>query len=45
VAYGVATAAGNEAVGLAARTEGLLLDSAYTGKAFAGLVDHLSRGK
>jgi D-cysteine desulfhydrase len=32
-----------EAVRLAARTEGLLLDPTYTGKAMAGLVDLVRR--
>ncbi len=33
-----------EAVKLAARTEGLLLDPAYTGKAMAALIDHVRSG-
>lgn len=36
--YGVATDDGREAVVLAARTEGLILDPVYTGKAMAGLI-------
>ncbi|MDO8683007.1 MAG: D-cysteine desulfhydrase family protein [Armatimonadota bacterium] len=36
--YGVPSAAGNEAVLLAARTEGLVLDPIYTGKAMSGLI-------
>ena len=36
--YGVATEAGREAILLAARLEGLLLDPVYTGKAMAGLI-------
>ncbi len=36
--YGVATPECREAVVLAARTEGLILDPVYTGKAMAGLV-------
>ncbi|HVF75952.1 MAG TPA: D-cysteine desulfhydrase family protein [Acidimicrobiales bacterium] len=36
--YAVPTAEGREAVDLAARTEALLLDPVYTGKAMAGLV-------
>ncbi len=36
--YGVATAECRQAVVLAARTEGLILDPVYTGKAMAGLV-------
>jgi D-cysteine desulfhydrase len=36
--YGVPTAAMFEAVPLAARSEGLLLDPVYGGKAFAGMI-------
>jgi D-cysteine desulfhydrase family pyridoxal phosphate-dependent enzyme len=36
--YGEATADGREATLLAARTEGLILDPVYTGKAMAGLI-------
>ncbi|MDQ6726893.1 MAG: pyridoxal-phosphate dependent enzyme [Actinomycetota bacterium] len=36
--YGAATDDGREAVILAARTEGLILDPVYTGKAMAGLI-------
>lgn len=43
-AYGVPTAAMNEAVLMAARLEGLLLDPVYSGKAFAGLIDLVRRG-
>lgn len=43
-AYGAATAASLSAMRLAARTEGLLLDPVYTGKAMAGLIDHARRG-
>ena len=35
---------GLEAMRLAARTEGLILDPVYTGKAMAGLIDHARRG-
>ena len=42
--YGVLTRAEKEAVGLFARTEGLLLDPVYTGRAAAGLID-LTRKK
>ena len=38
-AYGVPSVAGNDAIELMARTEGILLDPIYTGKAFAGLID------
>ena len=37
--YGVPTESGIEAIKLAARTEALLLDPVYTGKAMAGLID------
>jgi 1-aminocyclopropane-1-carboxylate deaminase/D-cysteine desulfhydrase-like pyridoxal-dependent ACC family enzyme len=42
-AYGRLTESGNAAMLLAARTEALLLDPVYTGKAFAGFLD-LVRG-
>ncbi|MFP6639322.1 MAG: pyridoxal-phosphate dependent enzyme, partial [Myxococcota bacterium] len=37
--YGVTTEAALEAIGLAARHQGLLLDPVYTGKAMAGLIE------
>lgn len=37
--YGVPSEAGNKAVLTAARTEGLILDPVYTGKAMSGLID------
>ena len=43
--YGLATRGMIEAVALAARSEGLLLDPVYTGKAMAGLVDLVHEGK
>ena len=43
--YGTVTPAGQEAVILAARTEGVVLDPVYTGKAFAGLIDHIRQGQ
>jgi 1-aminocyclopropane-1-carboxylate deaminase/D-cysteine desulfhydrase-like pyridoxal-dependent ACC family enzyme len=43
-AYGVPTPEALDAITLAARTEGLLLDPVYTGKAMAGLIDHARRG-
>ena len=43
-AYGVPTDAMNEAVVLLARTEGLLFDPVYSGKALAGLIDLVSSG-
>lgn len=43
--YGVPDARTIEAIRLAARTEGLLLDPVYTGKAFAGMLDHVAAGR
>jgi 1-aminocyclopropane-1-carboxylate deaminase/D-cysteine desulfhydrase-like pyridoxal-dependent ACC family enzyme len=43
--YGVPDARTIEAIRLAARTEGLLLDPVYTGKAFAGMLDHIATGR
>lgn len=43
--YGQPTAEAYEAIELAARLEGLLLDPVYTGKAMAGLVDLVRRGE
>lgn len=42
--YGVPTRAGNAAVRLVARQEGLILDPVYTGKAMAGLVNLIRQG-
>ena len=42
--YGVPSPEALSAIKLAARTEGLLLDPVYTGKAMAGLIDHARRG-
>ncbi|MFN3347085.1 MAG: pyridoxal-phosphate dependent enzyme, partial [Candidatus Bipolaricaulaceae bacterium] len=42
--YAVPTPAMREAVELVARTEGILLDPVYTGKAMAGLIDLVRRG-
>ena len=42
--YGVITQECNDAIKLAARTEGLLLDPTYTGKAMAGLLSYLRDG-
>lgn len=44
-AYGVPTDGCKEALLLAARTEGLLLDPVYTGKAMAGLITLARRGE
>lgn len=42
--YGVVTAAGIEALRMAGRTEGLILDPVYTAKALSGLIDQVRRG-
>jgi 1-aminocyclopropane-1-carboxylate deaminase/D-cysteine desulfhydrase-like pyridoxal-dependent ACC family enzyme len=44
-AYGRPSPAALDAIRLAARLEGLLLDPIYTGKAMAGLMDHARTGK
>ncbi|MDH7481459.1 MAG: D-cysteine desulfhydrase family protein [Armatimonadota bacterium] len=44
-AYGIPTESGKHAILLAARTEGLILDPVYTGKAMAGLIDLAREGK
>ncbi len=43
--YGLPTEAMREAVEVMARTEGLILDPVYTGKAMAGLFDMIRRGR
>mgnify|MGYP005852880001 CR=1 FL=1 len=43
--YGMPSGAGNEAMLLAARTEGLLLDPVYTAKAFAAIIDDVRCGQ
>jgi 1-aminocyclopropane-1-carboxylate deaminase/D-cysteine desulfhydrase-like pyridoxal-dependent ACC family enzyme len=43
--YGIATRASVEAIELAARTEGLLLDPVYTGKCMAGLIADIRAGR
>lgn len=42
--YGIVGEPEREAIALAARSEGLLVDPVYTGRALAGLVDLLRRG-
>jgi 1-aminocyclopropane-1-carboxylate deaminase/D-cysteine desulfhydrase-like pyridoxal-dependent ACC family enzyme len=42
--YGIATPECLEAIHLLARSEGIFLDPVYTGKAMAGLIDHIRRG-
>jgi len=44
-AYGIPTDGMREAIDLCGRTEGLLLDPVYSGKAMAGLIDHVRRGR
>jgi D-cysteine desulfhydrase family pyridoxal phosphate-dependent enzyme len=43
--YGIPTAAGLDAIGMLARTEGILLDPCYTAKAMAALVQHARGGE
>lgn len=43
--YGLPSRPGLEAIALLARTEGILLDPVYTGKAFAGLLHAIARGE
>ncbi|MEE2658349.1 MAG: pyridoxal-phosphate dependent enzyme [Candidatus Latescibacterota bacterium] len=43
--YGVITEGSREAIQLLARTEGLLLDPCYTGKAMSGLIAHIREGR
>ena len=43
--YGIATPACIEAIRLLARCEGIMLDPVYTGKAMAGMIDHIRRGQ
>jgi D-cysteine desulfhydrase family pyridoxal phosphate-dependent enzyme len=42
--YGIATEETLEAMKLLAKTEGILLDPTYTGKAMAGLIDMIGKG-
>lgn len=44
-AYGVPTEGCLEAITLLARTEAIFLDPVYSGKAMAGLIDHVRHGK
>ena len=43
--YGVPTPEGDRAIVLAARTEGIVLDPVYTGKALAAMADLIGRGE
>ncbi len=42
--YEMPNAMASEAIRLLARTEGLFIDPVYTGKAFAGMIDHIRKG-
>jgi D-cysteine desulfhydrase family pyridoxal phosphate-dependent enzyme len=42
--YGIPSSEAADAIRLVGRTEGVLLDPTYTGKAMAGLLEHLRRG-
>ena len=43
-AYGIPSAGSREAIELLAQTEGIILDPIYSGKGFAGLIDHIRKG-
>jgi len=43
--YAIPTPEADDAVRLVARTEAILLDPVYTGKAMSGLIDHVRRGE
>ena len=43
--YGIPTESGIEATRLFARTEGIILDPIYTGKAAAGMIGHIREGR
>ncbi len=43
--YGIPNEGCLEAIEIAARTEGLLLDPVYTGKTMSALIDHVRKGK
>ena len=43
--YGIPSEAGNEAMRLFGRTEGVVLDPIYTGKAAAGMIAHIREGR
>ncbi len=44
-AYGAETEGAKEAITLFARHEGILLDNVYSGKAAAGMIDYIRKGK
>jgi D-cysteine desulfhydrase family pyridoxal phosphate-dependent enzyme len=43
--YAIPTPEADDAVRMVARTEAILLDPVYTGKAMSGLIDHVRRGE
>jgi 1-aminocyclopropane-1-carboxylate deaminase/D-cysteine desulfhydrase-like pyridoxal-dependent ACC family enzyme len=43
--YGIATPGCVEAIHVLACSEGIVLDPVYTGKAMAGMIDHIRRGE
>jgi 1-aminocyclopropane-1-carboxylate deaminase/D-cysteine desulfhydrase-like pyridoxal-dependent ACC family enzyme len=43
--YGKVSPAGLEAIALLARTEGIMLDPIYSGKAMSGLIDQVRHGR
>ncbi len=43
--YEIPTEASSEAIRLLARTEGVLVDPVYTGKAFSGMLDYIRSGR
>ena len=43
--YSIPSPEGNEAIALMLRHEGIVLDTCYTGKAFAGLLRHVREGR
>lgn len=44
-AYGAETEGAKEAISLFAKMEGILLDNVYSGKAAAGMIDYIRKGK
>ena len=43
--YGAETKGANEAISIFAKDEGILLDRVYSGKAAAGMIDYIRKGK
>lgn len=44
-AYGIPSPASEQAISFLAKQEGILLDPVYSGKGFAGLIDHIREGQ